>query len=81
MSDITCDTHALFLCSLHREGNVFPCVCFMMGWLVGLSTEIHKKRFATKLGWPMGPCPEQAPLTFGMDLDKGTDARTFSHSL
>ena len=26
-----------------------------------------------KLEWRMGLCPEQTPLTFGMDPDQGTD--------
>ena len=48
---------------------MFVCVC----WFVIRITQKNAARISTKLGRSTSLGPEQSPLTFCVDLDKGTD--------
>ena len=46
-------------------------VHLLFGWFVSRITQKTTDRISTELGWRMGLCPEQTPLTFGADPDEG----------
>ena len=49
-------------------------ICFFIDWLVcQWDYTKSSEQIPTKLGWRIGLSPEVTPITFGADLDKGTD--------